>query len=273
MECVHLLIACERVNVKHVSIAAAIGLPAAAFMVTACTSSEVPETDSPAPLVEAVVVGVIDGITIEVEADGRVSRVRYLGVEIPDTGRVEPSGQQTAEEAWDFNRFLVEGKTVELEKGLTEVDQSGQLLRYVYVNGEMVNLALLTNGYATVASFPAKFKYLTSFLIAEENAEASLRGVWSLNSVKDDHSSPTPSFSGGTLPKLPEEKRSLDVCDYSDSNTPVIKGNVDSRTGERIYHVPDGFFYSTTVVDESAGDRWLCTEEEAVEAGWKKSKR
>jgi hypothetical protein len=50
----------------------------------------------------------------------------------------------------------------------------------------------------------------------------------------------------------------------------VIKGNISSK-GERIYHVPGGLYYNVTVIDTSKGERWFCTEAEAVAAGWRKS--
>jgi hypothetical protein len=53
----------------------------------------------------------------------------------------------------------------------------------------------------------------------------------------------------------------------------VIKGNISFDDGERIYHVPGGAFYDETVIDESRGERWFCTEQEAVAAGWRKSRR
>jgi hypothetical protein len=37
--------------------------------------------------------------------------------------------------------------------------------------------------------------------------------------------------------------------------------------------VPDGEFYDKTVIDEATGERWFCTEQEAIEAGWRRSKR
>jgi hypothetical protein len=51
-----------------------------------------------------------------------------------------------------------------------------------------------------------------------------------------------------------------------------IKGNI-SRSGERVYHVPDGQFYDRTKIDPGAGERWFCSEEEAVAAGWRRSMR
>lgn len=52
-----------------------------------------------------------------------------------------------------------------------------------------------------------------------------------------------------------------------------IKGNISRNTGERIYHVPGQRHYHETVIDESAGERWFCSEDEARAAGWRKSKR
>ena len=52
----------------------------------------------------------------------------------------------------------------------------------------------------------------------------------------------------------------------------VIKGNV-AASGERIYHVPGGEYYAVTRVSPAKGERWFCSEAEAVAAGWRRSKR
>lgn len=52
----------------------------------------------------------------------------------------------------------------------------------------------------------------------------------------------------------------------------TIKGNISSD-GEKIYHVLGGAYYSRTDIDESKGERWFCSEAEAVAAGWRKSQR
>lgn len=51
-----------------------------------------------------------------------------------------------------------------------------------------------------------------------------------------------------------------------------IKGNISS-SGERIYHVPGGQYYSRTKISPSKGERWFCSEAEAQAAGWRRSKR
>ena len=213
----------------------------------------------------AQVVRVIDGVSIEVEVAGQVVEIKYLGVDLLPAER----GEGPNDRALQFNRFLVDGETVELERGAVETDPLGRRLRYVYADGEMVNMALLVNGHATVASFPAEFAHQESFQIAEQSARRDRRGFWarapSSSESNGEESANTVGFTGGTLPS---REGSL-LCDYSGTAKPVIKGNMDSRTGERIFHVPGGFFYSTTVVDASGGDLWLCTEEQALAAGWK----
>ena len=42
---------------------------------------------------------------------------------------------------------------------------------------------------------------------------------------------------------------------------------------KRIYHLPFQQFYPRTRIDESKGERWFCTEQEALEAGWRRSLR
>ena len=256
-------------------------LTAAAALFFACGSDSSGEdafsTPTPSAIQESVraeVTDVIDGITIDVEIDGKPFRVRYLGLDLLDPGTPE-DGRSLLEEALQFNRFLVSGHTVELVSGVVRTDLNGNLLRYVYVDGEMVNKTIVTNGHAKVSEFPALFRYQSEFLIAEDNARNSRRGVW--KTLPPPLSGPTPdtstSFGAGTLPTGPGVPGGQAACEYSNNSTPMIKGNVDATSGERQYHLPGGLFYNSTVVDESKGDRWFCTEMDALGAGWSRSHR
>ncbi len=51
-----------------------------------------------------------------------------------------------------------------------------------------------------------------------------------------------------------------------------IKGNINAR-GEHIYHMPGQEYYDRTLITTRKGERWFCSEEEAVAAGWRKAKR
>lgn len=57
-----------------------------------------------------------------------------------------------------------------------------------------------------------------------------------------------------------------------ESESCLIKGNISVATGEKIYHVPGQRDYEKTVITQSKGDRWFCSEAQAVAAGWRKSK-
>jgi hypothetical protein len=56
------------------------------------------------------------------------------------------------------------------------------------------------------------------------------------------------------------------------SNKCVIKGNISSK-GERIFHVPGQKHYERTGIREDRGERWFCTREEALAAGWRPARR
>ena len=49
-----------------------------------------------------------------------------------------------------------------------------------------------------------------------------------------------------------------------------IKGNIGSK-GDRIYHIPGGCWYDSTVITISKGEGWFCSEEEARGAGWRRA--
>ena len=253
-------------------------------LTAACSNGEsktASNSPTPAALLDesfdvAKVVRVVDGVTIAVEVDGRVLTVRYLGLELP-VEQQGSDGPTLEERALEFNRFLVQGRQIDVEEGPVRMDAEGRLLLYVYVDGEMVNKTLLTNGYAAQAKFPAEFEHRRSFALAEEGAKREQRGYWEPPPASRPESgnlspSPTPAFGGGTLPSLPGQSGPKIICDYSGTVDPVIKGNVEAVTGDLVYYAPDSLFYSTTEVNEDDGDRFFCTETDAVSAGFKKSK-
>ena len=107
------------------------------------------QPDAPPDGDRVAVTYVFDGDTIEVELDGRTYRLRYIGVDTPE--REEPYYQA----AFDFNRDLVEGQTVTLVRDVSETDQYGRLLRYVYLDdGTFVNAAIISAGMGRLVTFP-----------------------------------------------------------------------------------------------------------------------
>ncbi|HSG39142.1 MAG TPA: hypothetical protein VLE27_05855 [Thermoanaerobaculia bacterium] len=74
------------------------------------------------------------------------------------------------------------------------------------------------------------------------------------------------------VPEEPEAAGCPDGCEEPPPGC-YIKGNTAQRGGERIYHVPGQQNYDDTVIEPWKGERWFCTEDEAVDNGWRKAKR
>jgi cold shock CspA family protein len=53
----------------------------------------------------------------------------------------------------------------------------------------------------------------------------------------------------------------------------VIKGNISISTQHKLYHVPGMEDYEGTIIDPVKGERWFCSEAEAVAAGWSRAPR
>ncbi|MBQ6154318.1 thermonuclease family protein [bacterium] len=148
-----------------------ISLPSNFLQSNDSASSE--ETSS---LETATVARVIDGDTI-VLTDGR--KVRYIGINAPETNHpVKPIGCY-GQQATDKNNDLVLGKTVQLEKDVSEVDRYGRLLRYVYVDNQMINEILVREGFATATTYPPDVKYMDSLFQAQNLARIEQLGIWS----------------------------------------------------------------------------------------------
>jgi endonuclease YncB( thermonuclease family) len=133
-------------------------------------------TDTGVPTPErtvATVVEVVDGDTIKVVVDGQLYTVRYIGMDTPE------QYEQLGPEASAQNAKLVLGKTVELEKDVSETDRYGRLLRYVWVGELMVNAELVRLGYANASTYPPDVKYQTVFRTLELAARDAGVGFWS----------------------------------------------------------------------------------------------
>ncbi len=138
----------------------------------------VPSSAAPDGADTGLVTRVVDGDTIHVLLNGRDYTVRYIGMDTPETVAPGRPVEAFGKEASQRNKELVDGKTVTLEKDVSENDRFGRLLRYVYVDGEMVNATLVKEGYATSSTFPPDVKHQQLFLQLEREARAAKRGLW-----------------------------------------------------------------------------------------------
>ncbi len=124
---------------------------------------------------------VVDGDTIELSTG---QKVRYIGMDTPETVDPRKPVQCFGKEASLENKKLVEGKMVTLVKDVSETDKYGRLLRYVYVDNIFVNDYLTRNGFAYMATFPPDVKFAQQFKAAQEEARINKRGLWNSCPVK-----------------------------------------------------------------------------------------
>ena len=99
----------------------------------------------------ATVRKVIDGDSIEIELNGKILQVRYIGINAPDYNLGVDAAARAAERA---NRELVEGKKIQMFRDTSDTDKFDRLLRYVFVEGIFVNQWLIKQGFAQVKSYP-----------------------------------------------------------------------------------------------------------------------
>lgn len=145
------------------------------------TAEEVQGEASPSGiLVTVVVTKVIDGDTIEI-ATGE--RVRYIGVDTPETVDTRRPVGCFGKEASNKNKELVEGKRVILEADIEDKDKYGRLLRYVYLpieSGQLLFIDdyLIREGFGKLLLIPPDVKYKEQFTQAQMQARQNKRGLW-----------------------------------------------------------------------------------------------
>lgn len=53
----------------------------------------------------------------------------------------------------------------------------------------------------------------------------------------------------------------------------TIKGNISIDTRNKVYHLPGMEDYESTIINPESGEKWFCTEPEAIANGWRKAPR
>lgn len=137
-----------------------------------------PDTSTSARTIEYVnVTDVIDGDTIIISSG---DKIRLIGVDTPELDEPYYS------EAKQYMELKVLGKTIGLEKDVSETDPYDRLLRYVWLDDQMVNEDLVLSGLAVAKSYDPDTKYQDIFNDAEALAKKEKIGLWSLSTMPSD---------------------------------------------------------------------------------------
>ncbi len=197
--------------------------------------------------VEPVIAGdaiVIDGDTLEI--GGR--RIRLEGIDAPEMAQ---SCQTSSGSPWRCG-LTAQQKLIEITRGQTVAcdaagtDKYGRTLAVCFVEGEDINASLVRQGLAR-----AFVRYSVLYVPQEAEARAAGRGLWQADNIAPW------DFRHGRW-------------QTAEASTPqgcAIKGNVSSKG--MIYHTPWSAWYDKVKIDEARGERWFCSEAEAIAAGWR----
>ncbi|MBD7963278.1 thermonuclease family protein [Fictibacillus norfolkensis] len=198
---------------------------------------------------------VVDGDTIKVRVDGKLETVRFLLVDTPESVHPSKPIQPFSKEASKHAGDMLKDADVQLELGIGERDKYGRLLAYVYADGKSVQESLLKKGLARVAYvFEPNTKYVDQYESIQKQAQKEGVGIWSLeNYVQED------GYVSDNDEDKPEDQAKNEDC--------TIKGNISS-SGGKIYHLESGRYYKVT-----KPEKWFCTEKEAMDSGFRKSKQ
>ncbi|MCL1630751.1 thermonuclease family protein [Sporolactobacillus sp. CPB3-1] len=210
--------------------------------------------------VTAKVVKVIDGDTFEVLYKGKVTTVRVLLIDTPETHHPKLGVQPYGPEASAHAHQLLDGKRVTLELAKDGArDKYGRLLAYVFVGGQSFEALQLSAGLARVAYvYPPNTKYLNQFQAIEQQSRAKKLKIWAVSgyAASDGFHS---DVMKGTKAYNEIHKDSSHSAVSTESNisgsgqsapnaqgncSGLIKGNVSSRG--KIYHMPSDPYYKVT---------------------------
>ena len=137
---------------------------------------------APADPGAATVQRVVDGDTLVVRVQGQDEKVRLIGIDTPESvdprRPVECFGKEASAR---LAELLPEKTPVRLVRDVEARDRYGRLLAYVYRADDdlFVNLAMASDGFAEVATFPPNVAHTAEFVAATRNARETGRGLWS----------------------------------------------------------------------------------------------
>ena len=129
-----------------------------------------------------------------------------------------------------------------------DFDNYNRLIAVCDAGGADLSAGLVRSGHGL-----AYVQYSNDYVIEEREAKAAGRGAWA---------------GEFTPPWVFRANGWANAAQEAPDGQCVIKGNVN-RKGERIYHAPWSRSYKRTKINTAKGEKWFCSEAEAVAAGWR----
>ncbi|TXN54050.1 thermonuclease family protein [Methylobacterium sp. WL2] len=209
---------------------------------------------------------IVDGDTIEI----RGTRFRLQGVDTPESAQLcrdrSSKEYRCGQIAANALADRIGAGNVACEPITT--DRYGRTVAVCRLGNEDLNGWLVAQGLGL-----AYRRYSTAYVFQEDAAKAARRGLWagSFTAPWEWRKGQRTMFlgfaaNGGPDGPIPGPIKPTPLM--PGKNHCKIKGNIN-RKGDHIYHVLGSRDYDRTVITETAGEKWFCSEAEALAAGWR----
>jgi len=123
-----------------------------------------------------------DGDTASFIVSGERHKARFLAIDTPEVNSPYVDKELWSDEAFAYTKKrLRSAQTIILEMDLESdiADDYGRILSWVWVDGELLNAALVREGLAEVKYLFGDYKYVDMLLALEREAQYQRLGIWS----------------------------------------------------------------------------------------------
>ncbi len=186
---------------------------------------------------------VIDGDTIAIGE----TRIRLEGIDAPETSQLCTTATKTqwscGQSAKSELMAITAGKMVRCESSGN--DRYGRVLGICWAGSLELNAEMVRRGFAW-----AFVRYSSRLVQVEAEARGRSIGIWQADNE--------PAWGYRTGRWTTAENTAPRAC--------AIKGNITNAG--RTYHLPWNRNYDAVRINPSKGERWFCSEAEALAAGW-----
>ena len=182
---------------------------------------------------------VVDGDTLDLAG----VRIRLFGIDAPEYGQ-SCGPVDCGAAALDTLADILSAGTVSCDP--VSIDRYGRTLARCRAGSLDVNREMVRRSMAW-----AFVRYSSDYIADEQAAKSSGAGIW------QHPSQPAWEYRDEKWAKA--AKDAPDGC--------AIKGNISANG--KIYHPPWSPWYDRTRISTKNGERWFCSEDEAIAAGWR----
>ncbi len=220
------------------------------------------------------VIEVIDGDTVKIDYFGNDELVRLIGINTPEVDGPYTTEECFGNESSKFAKEYLTNQWVAIERDYSQDnrDSYDRLLRYVFLDGADFGALSISKGYAREYTYDNPYAKRDDYIVAQSQAQAKGLGLWGACGDENSALIEEPPATVEPIQPITPVQPTAPQHVYGVNGDCNIKGNISYYGGQKIYHVPGQKYYDSTEIDESQGERWFCSESEAMAAGWRKSK-